>query len=752
MTLHIQRLINLVLIGVIAGLSFFANSTAWSQAVCLPLPRLLTTMPMGGQAGTELDVVISGENLENAGALVFNHAGIVASQKLDDQGAVVPNQYRVTIAESCPSGIYEARIMSRLGISSARAFSVDLLPESTQKSPNTTLDNAMELKVDSICNGATSPKAIDHYFFHATQGQRYVVHCLSRGIDSKLDPVVIVGDANGRDLVVDRRGDTIDFVAEVDGKHVIKVHELTFKGGAPYFYRLVLRELQREEPLPTFASTRTVSAFSWPPIGIAELAPHAELEPNNDSQSVQKITLPFDVAGSFFPAADVDCFEFDAKQGEVWWIEVASERLGRPTDPSIIVQQVKKSDTNEVVTDVAEFNDIASPMKPSSNGYAYDGPPYDGGTLDIIGKLEIKEDGLYRLQLTDLFGGTRNDARNRYRLIIRQAAPDFALAAWGLHMELRNGDRNALSKPISLRAGATVALEVVVVRRDGFDGDIQLSMSGLPEGVTAAGLKIPSGKSRGIMLVTAAANAPYGFSNASFVGTSTINSQVAQRPVQMAQMAWPVPDAWGEIPSPRLVDGVPVSVTESEVAPMSIVASEQKVWEAESGSMLTIPLTIVKRSDFSGTVIQLNTLGDGFERVPRFDVPLTADSAEAKIDLNVLKTPPGDYQLAFFGPAVAKYRYDPNAIFVAEASLREATERATTAAEELERIQALLATASPEDRNRLEAESVAATTAKQAADNLVVQKTQELKAVSDRAAPKDTVDIVISEPIHIRVK
>src|SRR5205085_3032047 len=111
--------------------------------------------------------------------------------------------------------------------------------------------------------------------------------------------------------------------------------------------------------------------------------------------------------------------------------------------------------------------------------------------------LVIKEDGLYRLRLTDLFGGTRSEPGNCYRLVIRRAAPDFALVAWALHMELRNGDRNALSKPISLRGGATMALEVVAFRRDGFDGDIELSMDNLPPGVTATGLKIHAGKSHG---------------------------------------------------------------------------------------------------------------------------------------------------------------------------------------------------------------------------------------------------------------
>ena len=35
----------------------------------------------------------------------------------------------------------------------------------------------------------------------------------------------------------------------------------------------------------------------------------------------------------------------------------------------------------------------------------------------------IKTDGLHRLQISDLFGGTRSDPRNVYRLVIRKG-PD----------------------------------------------------------------------------------------------------------------------------------------------------------------------------------------------------------------------------------------------------------------------------------------------------------------------------------------
>ena len=645
-------------IGVLAFCAWmvaFAPSV-FAQSVCLPLPRLLTTMPMGGTLGSQVEISISGENIEGVNELLFTHPALTATQKLDADGKPENNKYIVTIAADAPQGIHEALIMTRLGISSSRVFSVSTLPEVSQAPHTTTLAKAMALDVPSICNAVMSEKSIDHFAFEAQKGRRYVVNCDSRGIDSKLDAVLIIADGEGRDVIVERRGGAIDFTAEVDGKHIVKVHDLTFKGGPAYFYRLSIQELSSRDPVPIFASTKTVSSFSWPPQGLVAGSLLSEIEPNNLQAQAQKISLPCDISGSFFPAADVDTFEFEGVKGETWWVEIASERLGRPTDPSMIVQHVSQDAGQEKMTDVSEFSDIASPVKLSSNGYAYDGPPYDGGSLDILGKLEIKNDGVHRIQLSDLFGGTRIDERNVYRMIVRKAAPDFALAAWGLHMELRNGDRNALSKPLALRGGITMALEVVALRRDGFDGDIELVMEGLADGVIAQGLKIPAGKTRGVMLITADDKAPKSFVNATFYGRSALNGSEIKRPVHMAAMAWPIVDSWSEIPRPRLVAGLPISVTGAEFAPISIAAKEKKVLDATVGQKLTIPLVHTRRSEFSGTVLQLKTLGAGFEQVPRFDVSLASDSSEVTLDLAALKTPPGDYLIAFYGSAVAKYQ------------------------------------------------------------------------------------------------
>ncbi len=726
-------------------------TVAHAQSVGLPAPRLLTTMPMGGRVGTQVEITISGEHLDDARELTFSHARLSATPKLNAAGQPEANKYVVTIAADCPPGVYEARVMTRLGLSSSRIFNVGTLAEAVRTQPNTKLAMAMPLPMNSVCNAVITNRAVDHYTFEAKKDQRIIVDCATRGIDSKLDAVVIIADALGRDLLVERRGGVLDYTIPADGKYVIKVHELTFKGGQDYFYRLGLWEQPAGTPIVRQPGTRTVNSFSWPPVGLPEQPQLAEAEPNNVGKKAIKITLPCDLSGTFFPAADVDLFEFEAKKGEEWWVEVASERFGLPTDPAVLVQQVTMTADGEKTVDLAELADIPSPVKVSSNGYAYDGPPYDAGTADVLGKFVVKEDGLHRLQLTDLFGGTRNDVRNRYRLIVRKPAPDFALVAWAQHMELRNGDRAALSKPMSLRGGATMALEVIAFRRDGFNGDIEMTMSGLPEGVTAKGLRIPSGQSRGMMVITAHQDAPRGFANAAFQGVAEINGSAVTRPVRLASMAWPIPDAWGEIPSPRLIADVPVSVGGFDLTPLTIKPQSSDLLEVKAGEKLTIPLVLQRRSEFSGATMQLKPIGAGFDRAPAFELPLTGDTAQAVFDLAALKVTPGEYLVAFHGGAVAKYRHRLDQVAVAEAAQKAAAEAAAAAETEAKKLTEAVA-ASPDDK-KAEAMNAAeeATARQKTAAAALTAANEQLKNANNVAQPRDIVDIVVSEPITIRV-
>lgn len=726
-------------------LSISLVASALAQSVILPTPRLLTTMPMGGQVGTTVEVAITGEVLEDVTDLLFSDPKITAKAK---PGAA--NTFLVTIAPDAPAGVHDARFVGRLGVSSARAFSVGRLPEVTRTKPNTSLETALELKANSICNAVMTARAVDFYSFTASKGKRVVAEVATAGIDSKLTPVLIVADAQGRDLMVNRTSGLLDFTPPADGKFILKVHSLTFKGGAEHFYRLALQEVPVGAPMPRESRTRTVRAFSWNLATDFGIAKTAEAEPNNDHKQAQKISLPCDISGAFYPAADVDTFEFAAKKGEVWWVEVASERLGLPTDPFVLVQRVTLEDGKEKLTDVAEFGDIPAPMKPSSNGYSYDGPPYDAGSADPLGKLEIKDDGTYRLQVRDLFGGTRSDAANIYRLIVRKAAPDFALTGWAIHMELRNGDRNAVSKPIALRPGGSMAFEVAVVRRDGFDGEIELGMTGLPTGVTAAGIKIPAGQAQGKLIVSADEKAPRSLSFAKLFGRAQVNGATMERPVHLASQAWPVRDASGEIPQPRLMVDVPVSVTDAEPAPISVAAREAKVWEAKADAKLTIPLKLAWRSEISGQ-LRLRAYGNGFTGLKPLEVSPKTETADLVLDLATLKPAPGEHTLALYSGYVVKYRNNPGAVVLAEVAQKKAESEAATLAAEAKKLADAANTAPAEKRAEAELAAKAAAEKLKAAETAKTAAVTKMKSVSADAAPKDIADILISEPIQIRV-
>jgi hypothetical protein len=711
-------------------------ASALAQQVTLPLPRLLTVMPMGGQAGTTVEVTITGENTENISELMFSTPKITAKPV-----AGTENKFTVSIAADAPVGVYDARVMSRLGVSAARAFSVNKLPEVIRTKANNTVETAMKLPLGTICNATMTKRSVDFYAFQGVKGKRVAVDCAATGIDSRLTPVLILADAKGGDLKVNRTGGVIDFTPPADGTYLIKVSDLTYQGGERLFYRLALQEAPGTGPAPRQPQTQTVSAMSWPPAGLAATAKANETEPNNKPAEAQKITLPCDIAGSFFPAADVDTFEFTAKKGETWWVEVASERFGLNTDPFVLVQQVKATGGKETLTDVAELYDIVPPMKVTSNGYSYDGPPYDAGSPDVNGKFVVKEDGTYRLQVRDLFGGTRSDANNIYRLIVRQATPDFSLAAWAVHMTLRNGDRAALSKPMALRAGETRAFEVAVQRRDGFDGEIEIGMENLPPGVSAAGLKIAKGKPFGHLILTASGDAKRGFSLANIVGKATVNGAVVTRPVRVASMEWPVKDAKGEIPAPRLMADVPVSVSDSEQAPLTIAKAENKVFEAKVGETLKIPLKLTWRNEFNGTSIKVKAYGDGFSAIKEFDIPLKAATYEAVIDLAALKIAPGDYTFAFQSLGICKYRYNPAAVPLAEAEQKKAEQLAATVAAEAKKLAATDAEAAKKAAEKQKLAEAAMTAA-----------TNRMKAITTAASPTDTVEILISEPIRVSVK
>lgn len=712
------------------GVFLALGSTVWGELATLPVPRLLTVTPAGGQIGTTVEVTLGGTHLDDASELRFSTSSLNAKAKMGANGQPVANQWVVTIPANVPRGIHDVRVLTRFGISTPRAFVVGGVTEVLRVKPNTSAETALELETGTICNAHVTAAAVDYYAFKAKKGQRLLVECAAAEIDSKLIKVLILADAQGRDLLVNRRGGDLDWTAPADGKFYIKVHSLTFEGGPEHFYRLSVTEGPRAE-------------FVFPPALVAGVAPKAaEVEPNGKAAEAQKVTLPCDLVGRFYPAADVDIFEFTAKKGEEWWIEVTSQRLGLRTDPFVVVQSVSKDAGGvEKLTDVVEINDIPNPVP---------GTPYDAGSSDSLGKLTIKEDGVYRLQVRDLFGGTRGEPRNVYRLQVRKAEPDFTLLAWPFYAPNVANDRSAPAKPVALWKGGTLALQVAVVRRDGLDGEIELRAEGLPPGVTASGSKVPAGKSQGFIFLTAAEKAPGGLNEVKLLGRAMVNGKPLDREMNWASVVWHVSDMNEQIPRTRPALQKLVSVSAVETHPLSIAPAEAKVFEAAAGQPLKVPLTFAWRGEPSSAV-KLKALGTGFEAAKEFDVPLKAAKAEAVLDLAALKTPPGEYTIAFYGVGKGKYRMDGDKLAGLEAAQKQAEEKAKLAAYVARTLTEAAKKAAPAEKGTAELAAKEAVATQKAADTAKAESTKRAAETKQRAQPKDFAEIVVSEPVRIRV-
>jgi len=236
-----------------------------------------------------------------------------------------------------------------------------------------------------------------------------------------------------------------------------------------------------------------------------------------------------------------------------------------------------------------------------------------------------------------------------------------------------------------------------------------------------------------------------------FTGRAMINDTEVVRPCRLASMKWPVPNAKSEIPAPRLMADIPVSVGGSEATPITIAAAQDDVVLATVGEKLTIPLSQQVRCEFSGPKMTLNTYGAGFEKAAAFDVSLTADKSEAVLDLAALKVQPGDYTIAFYGSAVAKYSYHPQAVAAAEALLEAAKKEAAAIETEVKSLVENAAAATEQDQAVAKQAVQEIEARKKAAEAAVKAAEQKLTAATNAAKPQDIVDIVVSKPIQIRV-
>ena len=100
---------------------------------------------------------------------------------------------------------------------------------------------------------------------------------------------------------------------------------------------------------------------------------------------------------------------------------------------------------------------------------------------------------------------------------------------------------------------------------------------------------------------------------------------------------------------------------------------------------------------------------------------------------------------------MAKYRYNPLAISLEENQLKKAQEDQQKATELLAQKTQAVASAAAEQKATLEAELADVTKQKQQADAQVTASQEKLKRINEQASPRDTAEIIITQPVTLRV-
>ena len=583
----------------LVGLALAAAPQA--QAQLLPQARLYALQPSGGQRGTSVDVVIAnGTDLDEARGLVFSNPAITAKPKVDANGQPVANQFTVTLPADLPVGQYDARISSVFGLSNPRTFVVGDRPEVAEVEPNNEVAKAQALAMNSVVNGRSDGGTdLDHFKVTLKTGERVLFDCRARRMDSRMAPVMDLLDGAGRKLVTARRNarqDAIlDYTATADGDYIIRLYDSVYGGGADHFYRLTVttgplidfvmpssvlpgqtaevtlygRGLPGGQPSPfktaggkpldmlkvqvtapadgaLFAASEpagpaegNVSGFSYSlasPTGssnavtiyLAQAPTTVEIEPNDAAAQAQKLVVPAEVTGNFATRGDADLYAFDAQAGQILWIDVHGQRNGGQTDPYFAVQQVTVNEKGEEkVTQMTLVDDNPTNLAGNIFNTQSDDPAF---------RFVAPAAGLYRVVVRDRYSESRGDPALTYRLVIREETPDFRLVAIP---QVPTADLNlaATTWDISLRKNDTTGINVLAYRLDGYTGPIDVTVEGLPAGVTTKGTTIGANQNSAILVLASAADAAEFAGLIKLVGKARIENPAANKAVTDAEAA-----------------------------------------------------------------------------------------------------------------------------------------------------------------------------------------------------------------------
>ena len=651
-------------------------ASVFSQAT-FPTPALTGIAPLGSKASATVELTLRGTDLDAPIAILLNERSIpVKSPK--------PNVVSLVLPADLKPALYDLRFVGRYGVSNPRVFEISTLDTVESPGTNTKADKAHKVALNSVIQGAFKSAAPQWFTFDAKNGQTVTATFNGRRFDTRTELLAAVSAPTGRELARMRDG-VLSFTAKADATYRLRLNELMFRPGEDYSYRVTL-------------------STTPPPARLASKA--GPVRPVQIGQTIQDAFLPLGGAHSF---------DLAFKTGEKFIIEVHSHQLGHPTDPHLVIENLKADSTLTAQAEVADAPAITpAPSLTVLNrdpSYAY----------------EAKADGSFRLTLNDAFGTT-----HPFELRILKEAPKPA-ALIAINPILPGAKtKTAESGSSNVPRNGIAALEVVAPNRNALSEAIELKAGNLPAGVTCLGGFIGKGQSLGYIAFQAAADAPAGASVISGISKSHF-------------VSYNVTDMTKESPLYR-ISGAPALGVSTQTAPAFVQTEKTDILEVAADAKLDIALKVTRHAEFTDA-LKLKVLGliADITKAPEADIAAKANDGKFTLDVKTLKLAPGDYGIILQGPAKMKMRRGVEELTAAEGDAKKAVEAQAVAKKQLDTANA--------DATPKKAELVkAATAAVKAADTAKATAEKLVKDLAAKAAPKEATFIVYSNPIRIRVK
>ena len=510
-------------------------------------PMLMSLRPVAVQVGQTAEVEVKSRYSMHGAYQVLVSGERVSGEvilpevKQDDPAKKPPadkplEKIKVTFtaaADALP-GVRDVRLATPQGVSTVGQLVVVRDPVIVESGNNDTPPQAQQIALPAaICGAIEKNEDVDYFRFQAEAGASvaFLVRCARledriHDLQTHADPIITLRTAAGATLAASdntsyHADPVLAYKFEQAGEYLLEIRDVRYQGNQYWEYvieagsrplvevtwPLAVRpgEEKQLQPVGLLIAADANLAFAVPadarpgladfqlPVGgeltnpipllVSDLPLVSESDaPNDAPDAAVAVNVPAGINGRVERDGDVDCFAFDAKKGEAFSLEVVARRARSALDAHLRVLDPKGKQ-------LALNDDLRLGKRGSADSW--------------IENWTAPADGRYVAEVRDV--NLRGGPDFPYFLKITRSEPYFEL--------FLDTDKTQVCP------GGCGAIFVRIERKNGFTGEVQLAMDGLPPGITASCGRILEGKGQdGCIVLEAAADAKLAVANVVVTG------------------------------------------------------------------------------------------------------------------------------------------------------------------------------------------------------------------------------------------